>query len=85
MRVWELDTSIGSLKTWKRVEYAMDRVDELVLVESGAVVGIRGEDDEDRRCIVSHQVFTVFVLFFVLTSATFLLKSKLEGSQELWS
>ena len=38
MRVWELDTSTGSLKTWKRVEYAMDRVDELVLVESGAVV-----------------------------------------------
>jgi hypothetical protein len=37
-RVWELDTSTGSLKTWKRVEYAMDRVDELVLVESGAVV-----------------------------------------------
>lgn len=37
-RVWELDTSAGSLRTWKRVEYAMDRVDELVLVEGGAVV-----------------------------------------------
>ena len=37
-RVWELDTSTGSLKTWKRVEYAMDRVDELALVECGAVV-----------------------------------------------
>lgn len=37
-RVWELDTSTGSLKTWKRVEYATDRVDELVLVECGAVV-----------------------------------------------
>ncbi|KAI1370103.1 Metallo-dependent phosphatase-like protein [Hypoxylon crocopeplum] len=37
-RVWELDTSTGSLKTWKQVEYAMDRVDELILVESGAVV-----------------------------------------------
>ena len=35
MRVWELDTSTGSLKTWERVEHAMDRVDELVLVESG--------------------------------------------------
>ncbi|KAK0713404.1 Metallo-dependent phosphatase-like protein [Lasiosphaeria miniovina] len=45
-RVWELDTSTGSLKTWKRIEYAMDRVDELVLVESGAVVNV-GEDDED--------------------------------------
>ncbi|MCJ1243630.1 purple acid phosphatase [Trapelia coarctata] len=37
-RVWELDTSTGSLKTWMRVEYVMDRVDELVLVESGAVI-----------------------------------------------
>ncbi|KAK4232971.1 Metallo-dependent phosphatase [Achaetomium macrosporum] len=42
-RVWELDTSTGSLKTWKRVEYAMDRVDELVLVESGAVVDPLGK------------------------------------------
>jgi hypothetical protein len=37
-RVWELDTSTGGLKTWKQVEYAMDRVDELVLVKSGEVV-----------------------------------------------
>lgn len=37
-RVWELDTSTGGLKTWKRVEYDVDRVDEMVLVESGAVV-----------------------------------------------
>ncbi len=37
-RVWELDTTAGSLKTWKRVEYAMNRVDELMLVERGAVV-----------------------------------------------
>ncbi|KAK3366470.1 Metallo-dependent phosphatase-like protein [Podospora didyma] len=51
-RVWELDTSTGSLKTWKRVEYAMDRVDELVLVESGAVVNPR-EDDEDRSYVGS--------------------------------
>lgn len=42
MRVWELNTSTGSLKTWKRVEYAMDAVDELVLVESGAVVDAPG-------------------------------------------
>ena len=46
-RVWELHTGTGSLKTWKRVEYAMNRVDELVLVESGAVVDPR-EEDEDR-------------------------------------
>ncbi len=37
-RVWELHTKTGSLKTWKRVEYSVERVDELVLVESGAVV-----------------------------------------------
>ncbi|KAK3313643.1 Metallo-dependent phosphatase-like protein [Apodospora peruviana] len=37
-RIWELDTSTGTLKTWKRVEYATGRVDELVLVENGAVV-----------------------------------------------
>lgn len=46
MRVWELDTSTGSLKTWKRVEYAADRVDELVLVESGVVVDPLGQEDE---------------------------------------
>jgi hypothetical protein len=37
-RVWEVDTSTRSLKTWKHVEYAGERVDELVLVEGGAVV-----------------------------------------------
>jgi hypothetical protein len=53
MRVLELDTSAGSLKTWMRVEYAMNRVDELVLVESGVVVDPPGEEDEGRRCVVS--------------------------------
>jgi hypothetical protein len=52
-RVWELDTNTGSLKTWKRVEYVMDRVDELVLVESGAVIDTSGEGDKERRCVVS--------------------------------
>ncbi|KAI0130132.1 Metallo-dependent phosphatase-like protein [Xylariales sp. AK1849] len=37
-RVWEFDTSNGDLKTWKRVEYASDRIDELVLVEDGVVI-----------------------------------------------
>ena len=46
MRVWELNTSTGSLKTWKRVEYAMDRVDELVLVESAAVTDPPRKKDE---------------------------------------
>lgn len=36
-RVWELDTRTGSMKTWKRVEYAGEMIDELVLVEGGAV------------------------------------------------
>lgn len=36
-RVWELNTSTKNLKTWKRVEYAMSRVDELVLVEGGEI------------------------------------------------
>jgi hypothetical protein len=49
MRVWELDTSTGSLKTWMRVEYATDRVDELVLAESGAVIQTPDEEDEDGR------------------------------------
>lgn len=42
-RVWELDTSTGSLKTWKQVEYAKSRVDELVLVEGGAIFDPLGE------------------------------------------
>jgi 3',5'-cyclic AMP phosphodiesterase CpdA len=52
-RVWQLDTSTGGLTTWMRVEYAMDRVDELVLVESGVVVDLPGEEDEGRSCVVS--------------------------------
>jgi hypothetical protein len=43
MRVWELDTSIGSLRTWKRVEYATGKVDELVLIENGVVANPQGE------------------------------------------
>ncbi|KAK2805976.1 hypothetical protein FQN50_005991 [Emmonsiellopsis sp. PD_5] len=54
-RVWELDTTGGSLRTWKRVEYAVDRVDEMVLVEGGAVVDDpAGEGGEEAgRCVVS--------------------------------
>lgn len=36
-RVWGLDTNTGDIKTWKRIEYAKERIDELVLVESGGV------------------------------------------------
>lgn len=42
-RVWEFDTRVGAIKTWKRVEYAKDRVDELMLVENGLVVAPLGE------------------------------------------
>lgn len=45
-RVWEVDTRIGGLKTWKRVEYAVDRVDEMLLVERGAVLAPSGEKME---------------------------------------
>lgn len=50
-RVWELDTSSGSLRSWKRVEYAVDRVDEVVLVESGLVVDPAREEDKSRSRI----------------------------------
>ncbi|KAI8633324.1 Metallo-dependent phosphatase-like protein [Xylariaceae sp. FL1651] len=37
-RVWELDTTTGTIETWKHVEYACERVDKLVLLEGGVVV-----------------------------------------------
>lgn len=52
-RVWELDTSTGSLKTWMRVEYVKDRVDELVLVESGVVVDPPKEVEKGKNFVVS--------------------------------
>jgi hypothetical protein len=54
MRVWELDTNTGSLSTWKRVEYAMNRVDELLLIESGEVMDSPDEEDKGRHCVVSE-------------------------------
>lgn len=53
MRIWELSTGSGSLKTWIRVEHATDRVDELMLVEGGTVVDTLGPKDEGRSCVVS--------------------------------
>jgi hypothetical protein len=54
-RVWELETSTGSLKTWTRLEYAADRVDELVLVISGVVVEPPGKKmssaTDDLTCV----------------------------------
>lgn len=37
-RVWEINTRTADVKSWKRVEYSGERSDEIVLVESGAVV-----------------------------------------------
>lgn len=52
-RVWEIDTSAGRLKSWMRVEYAENRVDEMVLVDNGAVIDTPEEDDEGGSCIAS--------------------------------
>ncbi len=38
----------GSFRSWKRVEYVMNRVDELVLVECGAVID-SGEDESRAK------------------------------------
>jgi hypothetical protein len=40
--------SAGSFRSWKRVEYVINRVDKLMLVEYGAVID-PGED-ESRSC-----------------------------------
>lgn len=37
-RIWELDTDSISIKTWKRVEYASERVDKLLLLADGVIV-----------------------------------------------
>ena len=37
-RVFELDTRTGGIKTWKRVEYASKRIDELDVLSGGKVV-----------------------------------------------
>lgn len=47
LRVWELDANADSLKTWKRVEYIRERVDELVLMQAGAAVAAPFEFDQE--------------------------------------
>ncbi|VUC24891.1 unnamed protein product [Clonostachys rosea] len=37
-RVWELDSMNRGIRTWKRLEYAQERTDELTLVKDGLVV-----------------------------------------------
>ncbi|KFY46958.1 hypothetical protein V494_00251 [Pseudogymnoascus sp. VKM F-4513 (FW-928)] len=53
MRVWKINTSTGSLKTWKRVEYNTGRVGELMLVENGVVVEPLNNQAEGMRCVVN--------------------------------
>lgn len=38
MRILDIDSSTGTIKTWKRMEYANDPIDEIVLVRDGRVV-----------------------------------------------
>lgn len=47
-RIWDLDTSSGTITTWKRVEYATERVDELRLVNAGVVLDPRSDSDTDK-------------------------------------
>jgi 3',5'-cyclic AMP phosphodiesterase CpdA len=39
LRIWEIDTEIGEIKTWKRLEYGETekRIDEQIVVESGDI------------------------------------------------
>lgn len=57
-RVWELDTKVGSIKTWKRLEYNKERVDELLLVQDGKVIDqadktTKGGDGTNARAVLS--------------------------------
>lgn len=53
MRVWQINSNAGSLKTWKRVEYRVDRADELMLVENGRVVDDPRENLGERSCVLT--------------------------------
>lgn len=46
-RIWNLDTKDGSLRTWKRVEYADNRVDEVLLVNNGVIVDNLREESKN--------------------------------------
>ncbi|KAF2115517.1 Metallo-dependent phosphatase-like protein [Lophiotrema nucula] len=47
-RVWELNTSSGTLSTWKRLEYQEQRVDQQELVGDGKIVTPRGRSSSDQ-------------------------------------
>lgn len=58
-RVWEVDTSTGTLETWKRVEYAGDPVDKLVLVEEGVIIPPRDDDESTGGIAASLKNCTI--------------------------
>ncbi|KAL8774338.1 MAG: hypothetical protein Q9209_001089 [Squamulea sp. 1 TL-2023] len=53
-RAWEIDTSTGGLKTWKRVEYAKERIDELVLVAGREAVATPEFIDGDKHSLTAQ-------------------------------
>lgn len=55
-RVWEFDTKAEAIKTWNRVEYAEDRVDELVLVKGGQILQSMSDNEEGTNDVAA-QVF----------------------------
>ncbi len=52
-RIWELDTSIESLKTWKWVEHVMNRIDELILVDNRTTIDIFEKENENKRYVIN--------------------------------
>jgi hypothetical protein len=55
-RVWEFDTKSGAIKTWKRVEYAENRVDEVVLAEGGKVLAPMSDSNSDSSQMAAQIV-----------------------------
>ena len=53
MRVLDLEPSMGILRTWKRLEYATNRIDEVVLVKDGMIVEPPREEQQGRSCVMS--------------------------------
>ncbi|KAL8789422.1 MAG: hypothetical protein Q9213_001179 [Squamulea squamosa] len=58
-RVWEIDTNTGGLKTWKRVEYAKERIDELVLIGAGSSEAVATPEliDGDKHSLTVQAEF----------------------------
>lgn len=52
-RVWQLGTTEGCLKTWTRVQYERERIDELLLIDKGKTNNVRGANHESRGCVLN--------------------------------